>query len=100
MATSTLDATGLNYKVADMALADWGRKEIVIAEQEMPGLMAIRNKYAAEKPLAGVRGRLVYDAWGVGPRAQHLRARPTSAATSRVFDPRENGTPLRRRRRT
>ena len=38
-----------------MALADWGRKEIVIAEQEMPGLMAIRNKYAAEKPLAGVR---------------------------------------------
>jgi adenosylhomocysteinase len=55
MATSTLDATGLNYKVADMSLADWGRKEIVIAEQEMPGLMAIRNKYAAEKPLAGVR---------------------------------------------
>ena len=55
MATSTLDATGLNYKVADMGLADWGRKEIVIAEQEMPGLMAIRNKYAAEKPLAGVR---------------------------------------------
>ena len=38
-----------------MGLADWGRKEIVIAEQEMPGLMAIRNKYAAEKPLAGVR---------------------------------------------
>jgi adenosylhomocysteinase len=55
MATSTLDATGLNYKVADMSLADWGRKEIDIAEQEMPGLMAIRNKYAAEKPLAGVR---------------------------------------------
>jgi adenosylhomocysteinase len=41
--------------VADLGLADWGRKEIVIAEQEMPGLMAIRNKYAAEKPLAGVR---------------------------------------------
>ncbi len=55
MATSTVEATGLNYKVADMGLADWGRKEIVIAEQEMPGLMAIRNKYAAEKPLAGVR---------------------------------------------
>jgi adenosylhomocysteinase len=55
MATSILEATGLNYKVADMGLADWGRKEIVIAEQEMPGLMAIRNKYAAEKPLAGVR---------------------------------------------
>ena len=43
------------YKVADIALADWGRKEIVIAEQEMPGLMAIRRKYAQEKPLAGVR---------------------------------------------
>jgi adenosylhomocysteinase len=43
------------YKVADMALADWGRKEISIAEHEMPGLMAIRRKYAAEKPLKGVR---------------------------------------------
>ncbi len=55
MASSTLETTGLAYKVADMNLAEWGRKEIVIAEQEMPGLMAIRNKYAAEKPLAGVR---------------------------------------------
>lgn len=41
--------------VADMGLADWGRKEIEIAEKEMPGLMAIREKYAQEKPLAGVR---------------------------------------------
>jgi adenosylhomocysteinase len=55
MATTTLEAAGLNYKVADMGLAEWGRKEIIIAEQEMPGLMAIRNKYAAEKPLKGVR---------------------------------------------
>jgi adenosylhomocysteinase len=55
MATSTLGITDLAYKVADMALADWGRKEITIAEQEMPGLMSIRNKYAAGKPLAGVR---------------------------------------------
>jgi adenosylhomocysteinase len=55
MATPTLEVTDLAYKVADMSLADWGRKEIVIAEQEMPGLMSIRNKYAAEKPLAGVR---------------------------------------------
>jgi hypothetical protein len=39
---------GPDFKVADLGLADWGRKEIVIAEQEMPGLMAIRNKYAAE----------------------------------------------------
>ncbi len=43
------------YKVADIALADWGRKEIDIAEQEMPGLMAIRQKYAAAQPLKGVR---------------------------------------------
>jgi len=43
------------YKVADLALSDWGRKEIIIAEQEMPGLMAIRKKYAAARPLAGVR---------------------------------------------
>jgi adenosylhomocysteinase len=55
MATATLDKIGTEYKVADLSLADWGRKEIDIAEQEMPGLMAIRNKYAAEKPLKGVR---------------------------------------------
>jgi adenosylhomocysteinase len=54
MAT-TLEITAADYKVADLSLADWGRKEIAIAEHEMPGLMAIRNKYAAEKPLAGVR---------------------------------------------
>src|SRR5580692_9690732 len=59
MATATIDKAVLgsaaDYKVADIALADFGRKEIDIAEQEMPGLMAIRNKYAAAKPLAGVR---------------------------------------------
>jgi len=44
-----------DYKVADIKLADWGRKEIDIAEQEMPGLMSIRRKYAAAKPLKGVR---------------------------------------------
>jgi adenosylhomocysteinase len=44
-----------DYKVADITLADWGRKEISIAEHEMPGLMAIRKKYAKDKPLAGVR---------------------------------------------
>ncbi|WP_290885365.1 adenosylhomocysteinase [Arenimonas sp.] len=44
-----------DYKVADLSLADWGRKEIDIAEQEMPGLMSIREKYAAAKPLKGVR---------------------------------------------
>src|SRR2546423_4094361 len=45
----------LPYRVADLSLAEWGRKEIDIAEQEMPGLMSIRRKYAAEKPLDGVR---------------------------------------------
>ena len=57
MASSTLSSTleMTEYKVADLALADWGRKEISIAEHEMPGLMAIRNKYSAEKPLKGVR---------------------------------------------
>jgi len=55
MATSTLESAELAYKVADMSLADWGRKEINIAEHEMPGLMAIRHKHAAKKPLAGVR---------------------------------------------
>ena len=44
-----------DYKVADITLADWGRKEIGIAEHEMPGLMSIRRKYAEGKPLAGVR---------------------------------------------
>jgi len=44
-----------DYKVADISLADFGRREIEIAEHEMPGLMATREKYAASKPLAGVR---------------------------------------------
>jgi adenosylhomocysteinase len=44
-----------DYKVADIALADWGRKEIAIAETEMPGLMALRREYGEAKPLAGAR---------------------------------------------
>jgi adenosylhomocysteinase len=48
-------STFTDYKVADISLAEWGRKEINIAEKEMPGLMAIREKYAKEKPLQGVR---------------------------------------------
>ncbi|WP_419903267.1 adenosylhomocysteinase [Kiloniella sp.] len=44
-----------DYKVADMSLADWGRKEITIAETEMPGLMALREEFGASKPLAGAR---------------------------------------------
>ena len=44
-----------DYKVADITLAEWGRKEIAIAETEMPGLMALRKEYANQKPLAGAR---------------------------------------------
>lgn len=53
MTTKTLEQ--LDYKVADIKLADFGRKEIEIAEKEMPGLMAVRKKYAAAKPLKGAR---------------------------------------------
>ena len=59
MATATIGqvekTVAQDYKVADISLADFGRKEIEIAEQEMPGLMSIRRKYAAGKPLQGVR---------------------------------------------
>src|SRR5450432_254269 len=55
MSTSTKSPAGLDYKVADITLAEWGRKEITVAEAEMPGLMSIRRKHAAAKPLAGVR---------------------------------------------
>src|SRR3989440_11957026 len=46
---------GNDYKVRDLTLADWGRKEISVAEQEMPGLMSVREKYGPQKPFNGVR---------------------------------------------
>ena len=49
------DTRKLPYKVKDLSLADWGRREIMLAENEMPGLMALREKYRASKPLAGAR---------------------------------------------
>src|SRR3979411_2140689 len=52
---STKTDTKQDFKVKDIGLADCGRKESSIAEREMPGLMAIREKYAPQKPLAGVR---------------------------------------------
>ncbi len=52
---TTATATTLEYRVRDLALAEWGRKEIRLAEQEMPGLMAVRREYAAARPLAGQR---------------------------------------------
>jgi len=55
--SSTIAAplTSSDYRVADLSLAEWGRKEITIAEHEMPGLMSLREEYAAEQPLAGAR---------------------------------------------
>ena len=53
--TTTLEEIKTDYKVRDIGLADFGRKEIGIAEKEMPGLMATREKYGAEQPLAGVK---------------------------------------------
>ena len=50
-----LESISEDYKVADMSLASWGRKEIAIAETEMPGLMALREQYSDEQPLAGTR---------------------------------------------
>src|SRR6201985_2144359 len=55
MSTTTQQSTKQDYKIRDITLADWGRKEISIAEKEMPGLMAIREKYAPGKPLQCVR---------------------------------------------
>jgi adenosylhomocysteinase len=53
--SSTADKKILPYKVKDMNLADWGRKEILLAEEEMPGLMSLRTEYGKSKPLAGAR---------------------------------------------
>ena len=52
---ATPSATSADFKVKDLTLADWGRKEISIAEHEMPGLMSVRRKFGPAKPLAGVR---------------------------------------------
>jgi adenosylhomocysteinase len=53
--TQTAEILKSDYKVADLSLAEWGRKEIAIAETEMPGLMALRREYADKKPLSGAR---------------------------------------------
>ena len=55
MNASTETKQFADFAVADLKLADWGRKEIAIAETEMPGLMAIRDEFAAEQPLRGAR---------------------------------------------
>ena len=50
-----IDSKFTDFKVADLSLADWGRREIAIAESEMPALMAIRKEFAAKQPLKGAR---------------------------------------------
>ncbi len=55
MSTQPVENLNPDYKVADIGLAEWGRKEVSIAETEMPGLMALREEYAGQKPLAGAR---------------------------------------------
>ena len=55
MSATTPKSTKNDFKVADLSLAEWGRKEIAIAEGEMPALMAIRAEYAAQQPLKGAR---------------------------------------------
>ncbi|MFQ5635052.1 MAG: adenosylhomocysteinase, partial [Gammaproteobacteria bacterium] len=55
MSTSAAEAVTHDHHVADLGLADWGRREIAIAETEMPGLMAIREEFAAQQPLKGAR---------------------------------------------
>src|SRR5436305_10182321 len=52
---TTTTSTAADFKVADLSLADFGRKEITLAEHEMPGLMATREEYASQQPLAGAR---------------------------------------------
>ena len=55
MSSQAAEQLSADYKIADISLADWGRKEISIAETEMPGLMALRKKYAGQQPLKGAR---------------------------------------------
>ena len=55
MKAAVIDQTFVDFRVGDLTLAAWGRKEIAIAETEMPGLMAVREEYAARQPLKGAR---------------------------------------------
>ena len=55
VAENTIKLHEQDYKVADMSLAEWGRQEIILAEQEMPGLMTLREEYAETQPLKGAK---------------------------------------------
>lgn len=57
---NAVNASFTDYKVADISLADYGRKEIKLAEAEMPALIGLRKRYAASKPLAGAKFLVVF----------------------------------------
>ena len=72
------------FKVADLSLAEWGRKEIRLAEHEMPGLMAVRARYKGSKPLAGARIDLVRARPHRPLRRQAARRRQLSLSARRL----------------
>ena len=99
-ATDTKSFT--DFKVADLALADWGRKEIAIAETEMPGLMAIRDEFAPEQPLRGARiaGLAAHDDpdRGADRDAAGARRRRALGVVQHLFDAGPRGRGDRRAR--
>ena len=98
--TTTAAASAQDYKVADMSLAEFGRKEITLAEHEMPGLMKTREEYAAAQPLKGARitGSLHMTVADRGPDrdARRPRRRGPLGVLQHLFDP---GSRRRRDRR-
>ena len=93
--------TGIDFslknKVADMSLAAWGRKEIMLAEAEMPGLMAVRAEYGDSKPLAGARiayGQARPQARTVPEEARRLRGPGHRRPRLRATEPRGDGGAL------
>ena len=84
VSTDKATATGLDFRVADLTLADWGRNEIRLAEQEMPGLMATREEYAASRPLAGLTSASL-------TLLTTRRGTPPSAGISQMFPWRSPG---------
>jgi hypothetical protein len=90
-----------DYKVADLALAGWGRKEIAIAETEMPGLMALRAEFGASKPLSGARiAGCLHMTIQTAVLIETLRARRHRALEllQHLLDPGSRGRRDRRRR--
>src|ERR1700760_3624007 len=94
-----------DYKIADIKLADWGRKEILIAETAMPGLMAIREEFAPVQPLKGARitgslpmtiptARLIEPLEALGPQVRGAPCSIFSAQDHAAAAIAERGTPV------